>query len=66
MWLNHRVTAKIVTTSRHARDVTPLEREVKVKLHTPQRAITPGQAAVFYQTSGGGRVDYAVSSCRDE
>ena len=38
--------------------VTPLEgNQVRVKLHTPARAITPGQAAVFYQDDlvvGGG------------
>ena len=41
-----------------AATVTPTgNRSVTVKLHTPQRAITPGQAAVFYQDDvvvGGG------------
>lgn len=38
--------------------ITPLaERRARIKLHTPQRAVTPGQACVFYQDDlvlGGG------------
>jgi tRNA-specific 2-thiouridylase len=46
---NHPGTAATVTPSNNGK--------VKVKLHAPQRAITPGQAAVFYQDDlvvGGG------------
>lgn len=53
------VTAKIRYNHPGAEaTVTPLEgNRVRVKLHTQQRAITPGQAAVFYQDDlvvGGG------------
>ena len=53
------VTAKIrYNHPGTAATITPLENNsVQVKLHTPQRAITPGQAAVFYQDDlvvGGG------------
>ncbi len=38
--------------------VTPLEKHrARIRLHTPQRAITPGQASVFYdgdRVIGGG------------
>ena len=53
------VTAKIrYNHPGTAATLTPLgDGAVKVKLHLPQRAITPGQAAVFYQDDlvlGGG------------
>jgi tRNA-specific 2-thiouridylase len=53
------VTAKIRYNHPGARaTLTPAgDNRVQVKLHTPQRAITPGQAAVFYQDDlvvGGG------------
>jgi tRNA-specific 2-thiouridylase len=53
------VTAKIrYNHPGTAATISPLENNrVIVKLHTPQRAITPGQAAVFYQDDlvvGGG------------
>jgi tRNA-specific 2-thiouridylase len=53
------VTAKIrYNHPGTAATLTPLGNgSVKVKLHTPQRAVTPGQAAVFYQDDlvvGGG------------
>jgi tRNA-specific 2-thiouridylase len=53
------VTAKIrYNHPGAAATVTPLDgNRVKVKLHNPARAITPGQAAVFYQDDlvvGGG------------
>ena len=53
------VTAKIrYNHPGTAATLTPLDgNRVKVKLHTPQRAVTPGQAAVFYQDDlvvGGG------------
>jgi tRNA-uridine 2-sulfurtransferase len=53
------VTAKIrYNHPGTAATATPLaNNSVRVKLHTPQRAVTPGQAAVFYQDDlvvGGG------------
>jgi tRNA-specific 2-thiouridylase len=53
------VTAKIrYNHPGTAATVLPIDKQkAKVKLHTPQRAITPGQAAVFYQDDlvvGGG------------
>jgi tRNA-uridine 2-sulfurtransferase len=53
------VTAKIrYNHPGTAATVLPIDKnKAKVKLHTPQRAITPGQAAVFYQDDlvvGGG------------
>ena len=45
--------------------ITPLAgRRARVKLHTPQRAVTPGQACVFYQDDlvlGGGWIERKTS-----
>lgn len=42
--------------------ITPLSKsQARVRLHTPQRAVTPGQAAVFYQQElvlGGGWISF--------
>jgi tRNA (5-methylaminomethyl-2-thiouridylate)-methyltransferase len=40
-------------------DVTPEENRIRVRFHTPQRALTPGQAVVLYdgdRVLGGGRI----------
>ena len=50
--------------------VTPLENDcARVRLHEPQRAVTPGQAAVIYDNDvvlGGGWICRNIPSCHPE
>lgn len=45
------------------------DKKARLKLEVPQRAITPGQAVVFYkgdEVLGGGRIDRGARETRDE